>query len=1464
MKKRKWMALICLSVIMSLLLPAIKTEAGTVQNSSYVTMSPDNLAFTTNYKDKDCVQYPNGTTVDTGIQSSIRELETGEHYYKAEKDSKDVKIGKWVVTYPYGTCCHDGYPDPADPYHGIDFGRQSCLSSYYSGWTAVCADCRESVSPMLMYMSKEAAESITELDLSLDYYYLCPFCNNLEMGAGFGEHLCNKISWNQYQIRYVKNTSNDALVGGYMEDSIHMFNNANEYNGEPITPATHLTMNAYSRVGYEFVEWNTEPDGSGQRFQDGQEIFNLTTKDISEDNAAKIKLYAQWRKSESTLYINPNGGAYAGNTGLTCLKNMYGEYYYVKDDQIQPPNGFTVSFDTQGGQAAASITGTMSFKEWQRTLPFNGIFYNGRFTYFGKDGSEDTLTAVYTRNSITLPPASKPGSSFGGWFYDSTCTQPAGVAGDRITPDQDMTLYAKWVDLVLTAGNNYSDNGGKGAVDLAWSQDDGRSKTYMLYQSRDNVNWIKISGSNDISNENKVGVTIPYAGNQGEYVVTYTGLYTLAAAGAQGNDYDMNTGGLGGSVTGKVWLQAGEKLTFTIGGKNGYNGGGAADMFANGGGCTVVSSNYKGTLLIAGGGGGASSMGNGGAGGSSASVISTGINGESGGAGGGGGYQGGSAGELIKHYHTDTCWRTEDLSYVLMDDANNAGFLSAWMTDYMNQYGQGRMNADIYHNETSAEWEIATGVWGEYYSPEYGMFRSGAHAKGKASTSYYLGQIWGHGRPGTQPSGLLPLGIPTEGNTTMSIQANYSFWDKNDGGWSTADGVWLEVYDQKGNCIFHKDNKNLPWIDGDKEFKEYQGSRWRQGECKWDETIQLPDGTESVTVGFRTSVDGGVWFGLEIESVAFTGGTKTYTTCGMTDGQILSSKPAYGGSNYISTTYVKSYSEAAGTQAGNGSLTIASDSIGYQESLSLGGVTAKDYAAPDAVDLETMEKEALDDRRVAFTWRKPGDNGTPYYHRAESYLQGSTEKLSDSNVTRNVLTSGIMGYYYTVNQNSGTSVFASNGTFFTGERLELALDQAVQYLHLAAVDVAGNVGPTVHIRIGRADDEVAWPLVTGQIAVSSERGSVYPAGVEDAYYVRCDGETPFRMTFDGSVRGQARDSYQVNHTIFRSKATDGTKEQDYDIYTGSRPVADGTFLTQAKDLQKTVTGTPILMDGAYTVTARKDRCQTLNVLQQFLLPEEYHGRTVRVAPVAGADFGDAVTYSLWDEDLKNSVFLIGDGEAPVISGTEILENMELINRDEGNVTLHLTAHDDLSGVKDFHVEIHNSDNVSTKTYTPAMDGSITIDITKDEYIFSGDFTVTIRSTDNVGNERELIYGTTEFALHTEITRILEPHEPVFKAGESGILTITTWGYADRVEVEFPEALLALNPELNRIYVYTEKPKPIQEEQLQFMIPLYTPANENYVITVRAYKGDKKLEDYPALSTIEVDGSVLDEIRTRLR
>lgn len=211
-----------------------------------------------------------------------------------------------------------------------------------------------------------------------------------------------------------------------------------------------------------------------------------------------------------------------------------------------------------------------------------------------------------------------------------------------------------------------------------------------------------------------------------------------------------------------------------------------------------------------------------------------------------------------------------------------------------------------------------------------------------------------------------------------------------------------------------------------------------------------------------------------------------------------------------------------------------------------------------------------------------------------------------------------------------------------------------------------------------------------------------------------------------------------------------------------------------------------------------------------------------------------------------------------------MEDMEFIHHENESIYLNLSAEDNLSGVKDFTVTIQNTDNYCNRTYTPEADGHIYIDLTEELPVFSGSFVIHINAVDNVGNVRRLSYDITEFSLSASISRILEPHEPVFKCGESGILHITTWGYADYVEVEFPKEMLELNPALNKTYYYRSDSVYKQEEELQFMIPLYTPANAKYTITVRAYKGNKKLEEYPALSTISVEGSVADELRTRLR
>ena len=69
---------------------------------------------------------------------------------------------------------------------------------------------------------------------------------------------------------------------------------------------------------------------------------------------------------------------------------------------------------------------------------------------------------------------------------------------------------------------------------------------------------------------------------------------------------------------------------------------------------------------------------------------------------------------------------------------------------------------------------------------------------------------------------------------------------------------------------------------------------------------------------------------------------------------------------------------------------------------------------------------------------------------------------------------------------------------------------------------------------------------------------------------------------------------------------------------------------------------------------------------------------------------------------------------------------------------------------------------------------------------------------------------------------------------------------------------------NQSFSYEQDPDYKKEEKLQFMVPIDAPEGESYTITVRAFKGDKKLEEHPSISTMGVDGTILDEFRTRLR
>ena len=1250
------MGLLALGLMLLFPGQAEAADKKTIYNSPYVSFSPDGKAFTTCAGDQNYTWYAedDSTTVYTDIKSSLRSLRTGEHYYKVARWG-EVPVGSWKVVHRPGQCIHDGYTSDEN-WHGIQFGTQKCMQYYYSGWKAFCADCGEPLEDSNIYMSREAASSIQYLDLGSEknpvfYYYLCPFCRNLEQGVGLSAHWCKKISWNQYRIFYDPNIKK---YNGYMDYSYHMYNNETIYEGETVTPVTHLTENNYTRVGYVFTGWNTKQDGSGVSFTDKEEIYNLSSSDWNDQSTwtdtdrGTITLYAQWRKSESTLVIDANGGRYNG-VDKYSLTEPYSSKYLLQKNLIVSPNGYTVAFETNGGTNVDTITGTMHFVEWMQIQPFNGFVTNDTYMFMAPDRNIDTLKAVYQSDPITLPVTTKDGWSFGGWYYDPDFSLPAGGAGDQIIPSKDMTLYAQWVDLRLQAVDNYEVNDGKGAVDLSWSQSDQNNKTYLVYQKKEDGAWIRVNSANDISSTTVIDQTYTFDGQAKQYTVPYTGLYSINAMGAQGQSYGSYTGGYGGSVTGTFWLRKGEILTYVVGGQNGYNGGGNASSFGNGGGMTSVVSNQKGTLLIAGGGGGAFSHGNGNAGGSAASVID-GNAGQAGMAGGGAGYQGGTAGERLVHHHTSACdtsrsiigsFRNNNYSYEDDDDdryyvKQRIANVSADGFKYL--HFSGLINQQRGHRISAGSGTL------KVYNQNGLIFQKSIYDIESFIRTEYQRAIAGN--------------YGGENNYSSYSHANYDFDDNDQAVYEDTDYVWLHYNGDGSVTKWRKDGADDDYIPNPSANATSYfipsatrgGSSWFYGinwYFKYD--IPIPAGSTNIRIEFESEHETESYLSVSVQEAVLTG----RIGCGMTEGQVISSKPAYGGSNYVNSSYALMYEMNSGERSGSGIGELHSKAIGYQESLDLAGVTATDFAAPDKIS-DQVTKEPLDGKSIRVTWQVPSDNGTDYYHKVESYLTGSTSMLCGSNVTKNTLVSGVMGYYYLVDQN-GDTVVTGNANYVQDPHVNVVTAEYNQYLHIAAVDVAGNISETT-----------------------------------------------------------------------------------------------------------------------------------------------------------------------------------------------------------------VTADDDLSGVKDFYVVIKNTDNAIIKTYLPDVDGSIRITITEDEPIFSGDFTVLGYAVDNVGNENNLSYGTTEFALASSVERILSPHDPIFKCGESGILTFTTWGYADRVEVIFPESMTALDPTLNKVYDYTDCPGYMITEHLQFMVPLYTPENQNLEITVRAYKGDKKLEDHPTISVIGVSGTVLDEFRTRLR
>ena len=92
------------------------------------------------------------------------------------------------------------------------------------------------------------------------------------------------VTANHYWVEFNKNGgSGEMLIQGFNYDEIK-----------------NLSTNTYTREGYAFTRWNTEADGSGTAYENGQSVSNLTAT-----NGGFVTLYAQW--VVPVTYIDENG-----------------------------------------------------------------------------------------------------------------------------------------------------------------------------------------------------------------------------------------------------------------------------------------------------------------------------------------------------------------------------------------------------------------------------------------------------------------------------------------------------------------------------------------------------------------------------------------------------------------------------------------------------------------------------------------------------------------------------------------------------------------------------------------------------------------------------------------------------------------------------------------------------------------------------------------------------------------------------------------------------------------------------------------------------------------------------------------------------------------------------------------------------------------------------------------------------
>jgi prepilin-type N-terminal cleavage/methylation domain-containing protein len=209
---------------------------------------------------------------------------------------------------------------------------------------------------------------------------------------------------NEFTFTYHGNGS----TSGTMEKSKHTFE-----DGSSLTP------NAFSKIGYNYLYWNDQANGSGRKYEDMEPVSDNTF-----DDGTNINLYAQWEPKQYNVSLISSYSTTGSNP--TSVIATY-DSSTLSSSITNPQRIYTITFEKGEATAISSTseTSTWTFDGWysktsggKKVIDSNGKLVKNVSGFTDANGNwkhdgDVTLYAQWVDGKITIPTATKIGYTWG-------------------------------------------------------------------------------------------------------------------------------------------------------------------------------------------------------------------------------------------------------------------------------------------------------------------------------------------------------------------------------------------------------------------------------------------------------------------------------------------------------------------------------------------------------------------------------------------------------------------------------------------------------------------------------------------------------------------------------------------------------------------------------------------------------------------------------------------------------------------------------------------------------------------------------------------------------------------------------------------------------------------------------------------------------------------------------------------